>query len=66
MKRMKIKLEKEIVMTITKKLKCIHCGATVEQNGSCACGKVKIINGTITEGSLGKDYLDISAVLLNE
>lgn len=53
-------------MQISKKLKCVHCQTVVEQNGSCSCGKVKITNGTITEGSLGIDYIDISAQLLNE
>lgn len=53
-------------MQINKKVKCVHCQSIVEQSGSCSCGKVKIINGTITEGSLGKDYVDISAQLLNE
>jgi len=53
-------------MQIIKKSKCIHCGSVVEQNGSCNCGKVKMTNGIITEGILGKDYLDVSAQLLNE
>jgi uncharacterized protein YbbK (DUF523 family) len=53
-------------MVITKKVKCVHCSSVVEQNGSCSCGKVKITNGTITEGSLGKDYIDVSAQVLNE
>lgn len=53
-------------MQINKKVKCLHCNGVIEQNGSCNCGKVKITDGTITEGSLGKDYVDISAMLLNE
>jgi len=53
-------------MNIPKKVKCLHCHEVVEQNGSCACGKVKLVQGTITEGSLGKDYVDISAQILNE
>ena len=53
-------------MIITKKVKCVHCSSVVEQNGNCTCGKVKLTNGVITEGSLGKDYVDVSAVLLNE
>ncbi|MFW6272627.1 MAG: hypothetical protein ACOC2U_02465 [bacterium] len=53
-------------MNIVKKIKCVHCQETVEHNGSCSCGKVKMTNGTITEGKLGSDYLDVSAKLLNE
>jgi hypothetical protein len=53
-------------MKITKKVKCVHCQSIVEHNGNCVCGKVKLINGIITEGNLGKDYVDISAQLLNE
>jgi len=53
-------------MEIVKKIKCIHCETVVEQNGNCNCGKVKLTNGIITEGSLGKDYVDVSAQLLNE
>lgn len=53
-------------MQINKKVKCVHCQSIVEHNGSCICGKVKVTNGTITEGILGKDYVDISAQLLNE
>jgi len=53
-------------MIISKKVKCVHCGSVVEQNGSCVCGKVKLTNGIITEGSLGKDYIDVSAQVLNE
>jgi len=53
-------------MIIPKKVKCVHCSSVVEQNGSCVCGKVKLTNGTITEGNLGKDYVDVSAQVLNE
>jgi hypothetical protein len=53
-------------MKITKKVKCIHCQSVVEENGDCNCGKVKLTNGIIIEGNIGKDYIDISAVLLNE
>jgi len=53
-------------MQINKKVKCLHCQSVVEHDGSCSCGKVRITNGTITEGSLGRDYVDISARLLNE
>jgi len=53
-------------MKITKKVKCVHCQSIVEEDGSCSCGKVKLTKGTITEGRLGVDYVDISAQLLNE
>ena len=53
-------------MQITKKIKCVHCQNIVEQNGACTCGKVKLTDGVITEGSLGIDYVDVSAKLLNE
>jgi len=53
-------------MNIAKKIKCVHCQSTVEDDGSCTCGKVKLTNGTITEGKLGTDYVDVSQVLLNE
>ena len=53
-------------MNITKKVKCVHCQSVVEHSGACTCGKVKLTNGVITEGSLGADYIDVSQVLLNE
>lgn len=53
-------------MKITKKVKCVHCQTIIEQNGNCVCGKVRLTNGVITEGALGKDFVDISAQLLNE
>jgi hypothetical protein len=53
-------------MNITKKIRCLHCKTIIENNGVCVCGKVRLTNGVITEGSLGKDFVDISAVLLNE
>lgn len=58
-------------MKISKKVKCLHCGSVVECNEqicvkSCSCGKVSISGEVITEGVLGKDYVDISAKLLNE
>ena len=53
-------------MSILKKIKCIHCGSVVEQQGSCECGKVKINNGNITEGVCGSDYIDISLQVLTE
>jgi hypothetical protein len=53
-------------MKIAKKVKCVHCQSVVEHSGACTCGKVKLTNGTITEGSLGRDYVDISAQLLTE
>lgn len=53
-------------MNIAKKVRCVHCQTIIEQNGQCVCGKVRLTNGVITEGNLGKDYVDVSAVLLNE
>ena len=53
-------------MKIAKKIKCVHCQFVVEDDGSCNCGKVKLIHGSITEGKLGNDYIDVSQVLLNE
>ena len=53
-------------MKITKKIKCVHCQSVIEDNGACICGKVILTNGTITEGKLGADYVDVSAKLLNE
>ena len=53
-------------MKITKKVRCIHCQSIIEHNGKCNCEKVKLIDGVVIEGNLGKDYLDISARLLNE
>jgi hypothetical protein len=53
-------------MKILKKVKCIHCGTTIEENGKCNCGKVKVINGTITEGKIETDYIDITVQLLTE
>ena len=54
-------------MRIIKKIQCLKCSSIIEENGTCDCGKVQIINNNlITEGVLGKDYIDMSAVLLNE
>ena len=53
-------------MKINKKIKCVHCNSIIENNGKCICGKVNMINGIITEGKMGADYLDVSAQLLNE
>jgi len=53
-------------MNIVKKIKCVHCQTIIEENGVCKCGKIKIVQGTIIEGALGLDYIDISAKLLNE
>ena len=53
-------------MNIAKKIKCVHCQSVVENEGKCTCGKVVLTNGTITEGQLGTDYVDVSQVLLNE
>lgn len=52
-------------MNIIKKVKCVHCSSIIEETGVCVCGKVRLTNGVITEGNLGKDYEDISARLLN-
>ena len=54
---------------IEARVKCLHCGSVVEcQGGSCmltcACQKVKVVGGVITEGSLGVDYVDASKKLL--
>jgi hypothetical protein len=58
-------------MKINKKLKCVHCGDIVECTEShcvkvCSCGKVSLNGEIITEGALGKDYVDVSPKLLNE
>jgi hypothetical protein len=53
-------------MKINKKVQCNHCQSVIEENGSCNCGKIKMVQGTITEGNHGIDYIDVSAQLLNE
>jgi len=53
-------------MKISKKVKCLHCNSVIENNGRCECQAIFMVEGTVTEGALGKDYLDVSAVLLNE
>jgi len=53
-------------MELKKKIKCQHCFIIIEENGQCDCKKVNMIQGIITEGKLGIDYIDISARLLNE
>jgi len=57
-------------MKIQKKVKCLHCGATLECNEQvcirkCTCGKVSLSGEVITEGVLGTDYVDVSPRLLN-
>ena len=57
---------------IDKKIKCVHCGQEIKINPlstiviKCACGKITLNNGIITEGSQGIDWVDISPQLLNE
>jgi len=53
-------------MNIKKRVKCLHCGTVVEQEGKCTCGKVSLAANLVTEGAEGIDYQDISAKLLNE
>lgn len=57
-------------MKINKKVKCLHCGQTLECNEQscnlvCSCGKVKLSGEIITEGVLGTDYMDVTPRLLN-
>jgi len=54
------------MLTIPKKIKCVHCETIIENAGKCSCGKVNLVSGIIVEGSFGKDYIDVSAILLNE
>ena len=56
---------------IKKKVKCVHCGDTLECNETvcvlkCTCGKVSLNGATITEGTQGSDWIDVSPTLLNE
>jgi len=58
-------------MNLKKRIKCIHCDDTLECNDTvcvktCFCGKISLNCGVITEGVLGKDYIDVSQKLLNE
>ena len=56
---------------IKKKVKCVHCGDTLECNETvcvlkCTCGKVSLNGEVITEGTQGSDWIDVSPKLLNE
>ncbi len=56
---------------IVKKIKCVHCGQTLECKeavciSKCSCGKVAMNGGVITEGVQGSDWIDVSPKLLNE
>ncbi len=54
-------------MRLTKKAQCLKCNSMVDTEGACTCGFVQIVNDKIiTEGVAGKDYVDMSAQLLNE
>lgn len=53
-------------MNIIKKVKCLHCNEIIEGNKQCNCGKIAIATDIVTEGIEGKDYIDVSAKLLNE
>lgn len=53
-------------MKIPKKLKCVHCQDVIQGNTTCKCGTVSLVNETVVLGQLGKDYQDISAILLTE
>lgn len=52
-------------MTIQKRIKCVQCGDIVENTGNCSCGKIKIVDGVVKEGSV-TDYVDVSLKMLNE
>ena len=57
---------------ITKKVRCLHCGDEIvgsnfsTESKKCKCAKVGMNGIIIIEGVEGKDYIDTSAVLLNE
>ena len=53
-------------MEIVKKVKCLHCEEILEGNKICKCGKVTLAKDVVTEGVLGKDYIDVGQKLLNE
>jgi hypothetical protein len=71
-KNEEIEMEEKKSIYIPKKVKCLHCSEEIEghplssEGKSCKCGKVAMCAATIVEGVLGKDYVDISAKLLNE
>ena len=57
---------------MNKKIKCVHCEEEIIVDDmsttkvECKCGKISMINGVITEGTQGIDWVDISPKLLNE
>jgi hypothetical protein len=53
-------------MELKKKVQCTKCLSIVEQNGTCVCGKIVMVEGHIMNASIGFDYRDISPKLLNE
>ena len=56
-------------MQIHKKIKCLSCGTVIlvneKSNEKCTCQKVVIMEGHV-QGIIGKDYIDVSPILLNE
>jgi hypothetical protein len=56
-------------MKIPKRIKCLRCEDVLDiddgKNVKCSCNKIIIVEGYI-KGKLGKDYIDVSPVLLNE
>lgn len=53
-------------MKMDKKVKCLHCGHEITNNGQCSCGKVKMTQESVIVGTFGTDYIDVSPKILNE
>lgn len=53
-------------MKIPKKVKCNHCQAIVEETGTCTCNSIVLAEGNVVKGTIGVDYTDVSAKLLQE
>jgi len=59
-------------MIIKKTIKCVHCENELvvdslnESVVTCTCGVVSINSGTIVEGTIGVDWVDVTPKLLNE
>lgn len=54
-------------MKISKKYECKHCNSVVEENGTCTCNKIVLVeNQLVSSAIVGLDYNDLTPKLLQE
>lgn len=53
-------------MKITKKYECLQCKTIIEENGTCKCASIIVVEGALVKGTVGVNVVDLSPKLLNE